>query len=192
MSVVRKVHSGRTPESLKPKVTRTVSSPESASKSKDSEQEGTWAYGPPFDSHLEYETSDEIDQLAKAFVAFRAVCPNVDKDRDGYNYKYATLGNIIAKSREHLKKAGLAIMQFPIAGTKSLGVITVLLHESGQFIRARFLMPIPSLSSTNVTQDAGAAITYARRYSISAVLCIASDEDTDASYSGGSKVSRRK
>lgn len=184
MSVVRKVHSGRTPESLKPKATRTES-PETPSV-----PDGQQAIA--IENHLEYETSEEIDQLAKAFVAFRAVCPNVDKDRDGYNYKYATLGNIIAKSREHLKKAGLAIMQFPIAGTKSLGVITVLLHESGQFIRARFLMPIPSLSSTNVTQDAGAAITYARRYSISAVLCIASDEDTDASYSGGSKVSRRK
>ena len=184
MSVVRKVHSGRSPESLKPKSART----EETSVPTDDPQ--TTA---AMEHHLEYETSEKIDQLAKAFVAFRAACPNVDKDRDGYNCKYATLGNIIVKSREHLRKAGLAIMQFPIAGTKSLGVITVLLHESGQFIRARFLMPIPSLSSTNVTQDAGAAITYARRYAISAVLCIASDEDTDASYSGGgSKVSRRK
>ena len=70
--------------------------------------------------------------------------------------------------------------QLYITGIKSLGVITVLVHESGQFVRARFLMPIPSLSSTNVTQDAGAAITYARRYALSAVLGVASDDDTDA------------
>lgn len=130
----------------------------------------------------EYETSENLDKLAKAFVAFRAACPNVDKDREGYNYNYATLGNIIEKSREHLKKQGLAITQFPIAGVQSLGVITVLMHESGQFIRARFLMPIPDLSSANVTQAAGAAITYARRYALAAVLCIAADQDTDAAY----------
>ncbi len=187
MAVVRKVHSGRSPESLKPKLKSAdadISSPEKID---------TASIPDPTIGHLEYETSESIDELAKAFVAFRAACPNVEKDKQGYNYKYATLGNIIAKSREHLDKAGLAVMQFPIAGVKSLGVITVLLHKSGQFIRARFLMPIPGLSGTNVTQDAGAAITYARRYALSAVLGIASDEDTDASYSGSStKVSRRK
>lgn len=171
MAAVRKVHSGRSPESLKPKG-KSENPPAT-------EPDQTDVSPEMISNQLEYETSESIDKLAKAFVAFRSTCPNVDKDRDGYNYRYATLGNIIAKSREHLKKNGLAIMQFPIAGTKALGVITVLLHESGQFIRARFLMPIPGLSGTNVTQDGGAAITYARRYAMSAVLCIASDEDTD-------------
>lgn len=128
---------------------------------------------------VEYETSESLDKLAAAFVAFRAACPNMEKDRKGYNYRYVTLDNIIETSREHLKKNGLAVTQFPIASPGNLGVITVLMHASGQYIRARFMMPIPSLSSTNVTQNAGAAITYARRYALSAVLCVAADEDTD-------------
>jgi len=170
MSTVRRVVPGRAP----------AAEPKSKAKAEQAPVEDQTVPQPEF--QIEYETSPQIDKLAKAFVAFRASCPNVDKDRQGYNYKYATLGNIIATSRDHLKKNGLAVMQFPIAGVKSLGVITTLLHESGQFIRARFLMPIPGLSGTNVTQDAGAAITYARRYALSAVLCIASDEDTDADY----------
>jgi len=147
---------------------------------------------------MEFEMSESIVKLAKAFVSFRKTCPNMDKDRQGYNYKYTTLGNIISHSRDHLHKNGLAVTQFPIAGKQSLGVITMLVHESGEFIRGRFLMPIPTLSGTNVTQDAGAAITYARRYALSAVLCVASDEDTDASFEasesgqGRSKLRKRR
>lgn len=173
MPSVRRVVPGRAPLAPKTKVV------DSVVETNDPKVEPVFEASP---AHLEYETSPEIDKLAKAFVAFRSVCPNVDKDRDGYNYKYATLGNIIGITREYLKKNNLAVMQFPIAGNKAIGVITTLLHESGQYIRARFLMPIPTLSGTNVTQDAGAAITYARRYALAAVLCIASDEDTDASY----------
>ena len=176
MAVVRKVHSGRSPESLKPKVKRQT---EPDVKLDDEPTTVGSTVCEVQSSQIEYEMSPTIDKLAKAFVAFRAVCPNMDKDKDGYNYRYTTLGSIIATSREHLEANGLAVMQFPIAGLKSLGVITILMHESGQFIRARFLMPIPSLSGTNVTQDEGAAITYARRYALSAVLCVASDEDTD-------------
>ncbi len=131
---------------------------------------------------MEWEMSPSIARLAKAFVAFRKVCPNMEKDRQGYSYKYTTLGNVIGNSRDPLNKNGLAITQLPIAGKGSLGVITCLMHESGEFIRGRFLMPIPQLSGTNVTQDAGAAISYARRYALSAVLCVASDDDTDASF----------
>lgn len=185
MPEVRRVVQGKSPESLRPKRTAATA----ATPAPDAVQEFV---GIETTNHeLEYETSENIEELAKAFVAFRAVCPNVDKDKEGFNYRYATLGNIIAKSREHLEKHGLAVMQFPIAGVKSLGVITILIHKSGQFIRARFLMPIPSLSSTNVTQDAGAAITYARRYALAAVLGIASDEDTDG-VPASVAVTRRK
>lgn len=188
MAAVRKVHSGRSPESLKPtrevagKIVPTRTVPEKAEPSKKEAAAAAKAPWSPesMDAHIEYEMSPQIDKLAKAFVAFRAVCPNMDKDRKGYNYKYTTLANVIETSREPLKKQGLAVMQFPIAGPGSLGVITTIMHESGQYIRSRFLMPIPGLSGTNVTQDAGAAITYARRYALSAVLCVASDDDTDA------------
>jgi len=131
---------------------------------------------------VEFEQSESIDKLARSLVAFRAACPNIDKDKAGYGYKYATLGNVINKTRDPLKKNGLAVTQFPIAGHNALGVITLLIHESGQWIRARFLMPVPELTSTNVTQNAGAAITYARRYALGAVLGASTDEDTDAAY----------
>lgn len=182
MPQVRKVVPGRSQASLKPspvKRTIPVSSPKTAEPKAQPDNILSVIPEELSGGKIEYETSADLDKLATAFVAFRAACPNMEKDRKGYNYYYTTLGNIIETSRAHLKKAGLAVMQFPIAAPGYLGVITILMHESGQFIRARFMLPIPGMSGTNVTQNAGAAITYARRYALSAVLCVAADEDTD-------------
>jgi hypothetical protein len=130
----------------------------------------------------EFETSTEIDQIAAALVEFRKDCPNPQKDRQAHNYSYVSLANIIENTQELLYAQGLALTQFPIAAQGGLGVISLLVHTSGQYFRSRFVMPIPALSGTNATQDAGAAITYARRYAASGILFIASDEDTDADY----------
>lgn len=134
----------------------------------------------------EFETSKEIDQISAALVAFRAECANPKKDRKAHNYRYVSLANIIENTQPLLAANGLALTQFPVAVPGALGVISLLVHESGQFIRSRFVMPIPALSGTNATQDAGAAITYARRYAAGGILFISSDEDTDADYESGS------
>lgn len=130
----------------------------------------------------EFDSSPSIDQLAEAFIAFRKDCPNPAKDKQGYSYKYVSLANIIINTQELLNEHGLAVTQFPISSPSGLGCITMLMHTSGQYIRSRFILPIPSMKGINVTQEGGAAITYARRYALSAVLCIAADEDTDATY----------
>lgn len=136
---------------------------------------------PPLPGQEEWSQSGSIAKLAKAFVAFRAKAPHkIDKDKAGYNYNYTTLGHLIETYQPLLSKHGLAVLQGPVSAPGALGVVTTLLHESGEYVRFRFLLPIPSLSSTNVAQDAGAAITYARRYGYGAVICVASEEDTDA------------
>lgn len=148
----------------------------------------------PSNELVEFDSSPDLDQLASAFVQFREEAENPGKDREGYNYSYTSLANVIETTQPLLAKYGLAVSQFPIASARGLGVLTILMHSSGQYIRSRFVMPIPALSGTNATQDAGAAITYARRYALSAVLCIASDEDTDADYERlpARKPARRK
>lgn len=170
----------RTPaDEALPRITPTTESVESEPDPKACEAEPSFPRKPV----SEITTSESLDKLAPAFVKFRAICPNVGKDKEGYNYRYTTLAHIIDKIREPLQKYGLAVTQFPVNDGRSLGVVTTLLHESGQFIQSRFVMPIPVLKGTNATQDAGAAISYARRYALSAVLCMASDDDTDAVYS---------
>lgn len=193
MPTVRKVHgANRLPENLTPSdpmttITRKVpktAPPTNSSPEKDN-GDSPRNLKQPLDvpvsfAQIEWEQSDDIAKLCKAFVGFRKECTNPGKDKKGYNYSYTTLTNVVETSRAPLAKHGLAVTQLPVNSGNNLGVITMLVHESGQYWRCRFVMPIPALKGTNITQDAGACLTYARRYGLSAVLGMVSDEDTDA------------
>jgi hypothetical protein len=165
--------------------------------------------------HMEFEMSEDITELVKAFISFREACPNPTKNRQGYNYNYVDIANIIENTTPLLCKNGLAVSQFPVCDgshvnsdtqqtgdldavtrnttqNRGLGVITLLMHKSGPWIRSRFTMPAPSMQGINWTQEAGACITYARRYALSATLCIAAEDDTDAATDEEPVQTRRK
>lgn len=113
-------------------------------------------------------------QLAAALVGFQADMQNVTKDAVNpfYKSKYATLEAILTAAKPHLKKHGLAVVQFPtIEGLK-----TIIVHESGESIEsdARIVM------KDQTPQGQGSAITYMRRYALSAALGIATEDDDDA------------
>ena len=56
----------------------------------------------------------------------------------------------------------------------------MLLHDSGEYIESwAQLPPLSQGKNMNAAQAAGAAITYMRRYGISALLNLSVDEDTD-------------
>lgn len=124
--------------------------------------------------------SEQIDKLAKALVAFQSQSENVAKDSEGYGYDYLSLDACIEDTKALREKCALAVYQSPVsAGPGQVGVYTMLIHDSGQWIGATFFLPLPKLKGTNVTQMAGAAITYARRYAYLAVLGLA-PYDSDA------------
>lgn len=99
-----------------------------------------------------------------------------DKSGRRVHYKYADLADIIEACREPLSKNDLAIINKLQYDDKYFGLLTSLVHSSGEFVDTWYPLPEPS----NVDPKAfGAALTYARRYSLSAMLNIASEEDTD-------------
>lgn len=124
--------------------------------------------------------SESIAKLSAALVAAQTDIHNLKPDKEGYGYNYVDLSTILDTVKPVLKKHKLAVTQFPCGDVGNVGVSTVLLHESGEFIQQDFVMPLPQLAKMNAAQAAGAVITYARRYSMAAVLGIASDEDIDA------------
>jgi hypothetical protein len=79
------------------------------------------------------------------------------------------------------EKHKLVIIQLPVGDDIMIGVETLLCHESGQFISNKMQTNIESSKRINLYQSAGTAITYYRRYSIMALLNLASGEDTDGS-----------
>lgn len=94
-----------------------------------------------------------------------------------YQFRYADLEEITAKTRPALSKHGLATIQ-PIGPAKhgsGIALFTQLIHENGGML-------ISELSVTTGQRDIkalGAEISYLRRYAKSAMLDIAADDDMD-------------
>lgn len=128
-----------------------------------------------------------MKNIAMALVKAQTELKNPDKNQQGHGYRYADLASILDQTKPVLSKNGLAISQLATDdGNGRVGVKTILLHESGEMLESNLTLPIPEMLTRDGkkmmtdTQAAGAAITYARRYAISAILNIAADEDTDA------------
>src|SRR5271170_44596 len=119
------------------------------------------------------QQSTEIKNLAAAFSKFQAEVDNVPKDAINpfFKSKYASLENVIDTVRPHLAKHGLSVSQFPDGD----GLTTILMHSSGEWLSA----PSKMTPKDATPQGQGSAITYLRRYALSAVLGLATEDDDD-------------
>lgn len=121
--------------------------------------------------------SEQINELAGALAKFHAEAPTIDFDgaanAGSYRYQYATLPQILSKVRPILTKHGLSIVQLVGEGGS---VETMIVHTSGQYIGTE---PVKLPSKDNSPQGYGSAISYAKRYSLSAILALAAEEDDD-------------
>jgi hypothetical protein len=131
-----------------------------------------------------YWTSTAQDKVLAALLAFHKEPVSITKDRTvpvggGRTRSYTTLDEIIAKTKPALAKHGLMLIQ-SLAGPE---VITQLLHVSGQFIASKVgFIPMQG-NNTNALQNAGGGLTYLKRYAISALLNLNSEDDDDAADS---------
>ena len=125
--------------------------------------------------------STSISKLAVALSKAQAEMPAVKFD--GVNpflkNKYATLGAVIETSRPILAKHELSLMQSPVSDGEKIGVTTLLIHSSGEFVEDTIYLPASESKGLSVAQSAGVVISYLRRYSLQAFLNMYADEDTD-------------
>lgn len=101
-------------------------------------------------------------------------------------YKYSSLANLWNTIRKPLAKHELCLIQRVENDT----LHTILAHSSGQEIYSTLDLEIPD--GYNKNQARGSALTYARRYAISSLLGIVSQEDDDASMESESFQSGSK
>jgi hypothetical protein len=121
--------------------------------------------------------SETIGKLAESLAAAQAEIKAVVKDRTNPHYRnrYATLDAILDAVRPVLAKHGLSVVQGASDTTQGFTVETYLLHSSGEFIANVIAMPV----SKQDAQGVGSALTYGRRYGVSALLALSTDEDDD-------------
>ncbi len=133
--------------------------------------------------------SADIANLAMALSKFQGslIQPKLEKEvkvatksGGGYTFKYADLAGCMKAAAPGLKENGLSVVQLVSNGK----LITLLLHESGQWIKSVVMLPAQSADY----QAFGSALTYLKRYTYCAILGIVADADDDANYAQGNQV----
>ena len=135
--------------------------------------------------HKEVWKSDKVDKLASALSKAQSEMKGAEKKSVNpfFNSGYADLHTVIESSFPHLTKYGLSVIQGNDSKPGEFFVTTMLLHESGQWIKSKLKMPIEKATA----QSVGSVITYGRRYGLSAITGIAQyDDDGNAASQGKS------
>jgi len=109
--------------------------------------------------------------LAKAQGQIQPACK--DKSNPFFKSKYADLSSVWDACRDALSENGLSVVQFPQNKPEGLYLISILGHSSGQWMKSEVHIPL----AKNDPQSIGSAITYFRRYSLSALVGVAPEDD---------------
>jgi hypothetical protein len=120
-------------------------------------------------------TSENLNELFTALSKAQGKIQSASKDKINpfHKSKYADLSNVWDACREPLSENGLSVVQLPQTQSDGISLISILGHASGQWIKSEVHIPLIK----NDPQTVGAAITYYRRYSLSALVGIAPDDD---------------
>lgn len=139
------------------------------------------------------QTSDKTESLIPAMLKLHEEMPAIPKKRtakigQSHSYSYADISDVLQAIRPKLADCGLVVCQDTKSTDHGLEVTTRLYHSSGEWIEGEpVVMPV----GKGTAQDIGAASTYGRRYSLAALLAIATDDDVDGPAAGQNGQQRR-
>ena len=136
--------------------------------------------------------SQDITELAKALLNVQRQLHPIPKDAENPFTKswYASLKSVMAACRDALLDNGIWLCQYPVPvdAPGCLGLVTKLTHaESGQWQSSLAVVPMPKTDP----QGMGSAITYARRYALTAMLGMVTDDDDGEGAKSGQKSEYR-
>jgi hypothetical protein len=120
--------------------------------------------------------SDSIAALAAALSKAQAQIEGAIKDSTNPHFrsKYADLSSVVDAIRKPIAANGLAYVQTINQADNAASVSTIIMHASGEWIDCGAIaVPV----SKGDAQGYGSALTYARRYSLSAAFGVAPEDD---------------
>ena len=129
--------------------------------------------------------SEQIDQIASALADAQADLGTVFKQsqNDAFGSKYADLTRVWEAFQRVGPRHGLSVVQMPghyDASTRTMVMSVKLMHNSGQWLGGDMSMPL----SRGDAHAYGSACTYARRYSLAALIGICPHDDDGNEASG--------
>jgi hypothetical protein len=120
--------------------------------------------------------SDSIKELATALAKAQGELMGAKKDTANpfFKSKYADLASIVEALKACFPKYGLAYVQTICTNEHGVGVETILMHASGEWVKGDpFFLPVNKADA----QGFGSCATYARRYSLAAIAGVAPEDD---------------
>lgn len=136
------------------------------------------------------ERSETIGKLAGALVLAQGNLGEVRKTslNPAFKSRYADLAMVVEAVLPALQAQGIAVVQLPTAAENTVSVETMFVHaESGEWLSSTLTLRPTKLDP----QAAGSAITYARRYSLLAMVCAAAEDDDAGKASEPAKALQR-
>lgn len=128
-------------------------------------------------------TGQLFSALAKARAEFPPIHKNrvatVKHDKGQYSYKYADLSDVFEAIDAALAAYGITIFQHP----SGLELVTVLAHESGEMFTGRW--PIKAMKGQDLgnAQSYQAAVQVAKRYALTALIGVSTEETVEGDMS---------
>jgi hypothetical protein len=122
------------------------------------------------------KTSETLTKIAPALVQAQSNIKYAIENAKNPHLKnnYADLSSVIDAVKESLNDVGIAFLQTPSPSDDGkLHLTTRLLHTSGEWIEDTATCPLPKQDP----QGFGSALTYLRRYSLSAICGLYADDD---------------
>lgn len=136
-------------------------------------------------------SSENTENIFKALVLVRSKIEGLAKTRQSYTNKYVPLDDVVDHLKAILPGHELGYVQLPEGGTaQTIGLSTRIIHSSGEWLEATAEFALTDMKSVNVSQGAGAAISYFRRYALCAAFGIVGDDETDGN--GGKSTPGQK
>lgn len=136
--------------------------------------------------------SESVKEIATALNKFHMNLEQPKKSANNpfFKSKYVPLENVQEVVDKYGSPEGLTYLQETISNDKGqAGIRTIVMHTSGEFIESE---PLYLPSDKNTAQGAGSALTYARRYSLSAAFGISSDDDDDGNGASGNDSNKKQ
>lgn len=115
-------------------------------------------------------------QLALSLSRAQGEMESAKKDQSNpfFKSKYADLASVWQACRAALSKNEIAVIQKPALREGMAGIITKIIHSSGEFEEEFFPL---SAAITAKAQDMGSAMKYLRRYALEAFVGVAAEDD---------------
>src|ERR1700724_1371011 len=136
-----------------------------------------------------HRSSESIGAIAAALAKAQAELTNPEKSLTAIipapfpreadrSFRYASLASGLDIVRKSLGQHEIATVQTTAIDDGLIRLTTVLAHSSGEWISSDW--PVCPVSEMAAPHRMGAALTYARRYALFALVGIAGEDDLDA------------